>query len=231
LRVLARALASATGSNFGELAEGGNAAGAALAGVLPHRSVGGAARKSAGLNARQMLEQPLAAYLLLNTEPWSDAGRTAAAETLKRAKLVVAITAYASEEMKRVAHILLPAGTFAETSGTYVNLEGRWQSHAGAAKPLGAARPAWKILRVLGNELALTGFEYQSSDQVRDELKLRLESAPQPLFRGPLALQPLASEAVVDVPMYQIDPVVRRAGALARTRDGMALAVSYGSAA
>jgi NADH-quinone oxidoreductase subunit G len=231
LRVLARALASATGSSFGELAEGGNAAGAALAGVLPHRSAGGAVRKDAGLNARQMLEQPLAGYVLLNTEPWSDAGRPAAADTLKRAKLVVAITAYASEEMKRVAHVLLPAGTFAETSGTYVNLEGRWQSHAGAARPLGASRPAWKILRVLGNQLALPGFEYQSSDQVRDELKLRLESAPQPMFREPPALQPIASEPVVDVPMYQIDPVVRRAGALARTRDGLAHAVSYGSAA
>ena len=144
---------------------------------------------------------------------------------------MVAITAYAGEEMKRVAHVLLPAATFAETSGTYVNLEGRWQSHAGAAKPLGASRPAWKILRVLGNQLALPAFEYQSSDQVRDELKLRLESAPQPMFRQPPSLQPIANEPVVDVPMYQIDPVVRRAGALARTRDGRAGAVSYGGPA
>jgi NADH-quinone oxidoreductase subunit G len=231
LRMLARALAFATGSCFGELAEGGNAAGAALAGVLPHRSVGGAVRKSAGLNARQMLEQSLAGYVLLNTEPWVDAGRAAALEVLKRAKLVVAITAFASDDMKRVAHVLLPAATFAETSGTYVNLEGRWQSHGGAAKPLGASRPAWKILRVLGNGLSLPGFQYQSSDQVRDELKSRLESAPQPMFREPPALQPIANEPVLDVPMYQIDPVVRRAGALARTRDGRANAISYGGAA
>ena len=231
LRVVARALAAATGSSFGELAEGGNAAGAALAGVLPHRSVGGAVRKSAGLNARAMLEQPLAGYLLLNTEPWSDAGRSGALETLKRAKFVVAITPFASEEMKRAAHVLLPAATFAETSGTYVNLEGRWQSQGGAAKPYGASRPGWKILRVLGNELSLPGFEYQSSDQVRDELKAKLESAPQPMFREPPSLQPVANEPVVDVPMYQIDPVVRRAGALARTRDGRASATSYGGAA
>jgi NADH-quinone oxidoreductase subunit G len=231
LRLLARALATATGSSFGELAEGGNAAGAALAGVLPHRAAGGAVRKVAGRNARQMLEQPLAGYVLLNTEPWSDAGRAGALDTLKQARCVVAVTAYASEDMKRVAHVLLPAGTFVETSGTYVNLEGRWQSHGGAAKPLGTSRPAWKILRVLGNQLALSGFQYQSSDQVRDELKSRLESAPQPMFRQPPTLPAVASEPVVDVPMYQIDPIVRRSSALLRTRDGRTGAVSYGGAA
>jgi NADH-quinone oxidoreductase subunit G len=230
LRALARALASATGSSLGELAEGGNAAGACLAGVLPHRTIGGAVRKTAGRNARQLLERPLPAYLLLNTEPWLDAARPSCLEVLQQAKCVVAVTAYASEEMKRVAHVLLPAATFAETSGTYVNLEGRWQSQAGAARPLGASRPAWKILRVLGNEFGFDGFEYQSSDQVRDELKARLESAPQPMFREPAALQPALSEPITDVPMYQIDPVLRRAGALSRTLDGRMAAVSYGGA-
>jgi NADH-quinone oxidoreductase subunit G len=133
--------------------------------------------------------------------------------------------------MKRVAHILLPAATFAETSGTYVNLEGRWQSQGGAAKPLGSSRPAWKILRVLGNLLELPNFEYQSSDQVRDELKSRLESAPQPLFRAASALQAAATEAVMDLPMYQIDPVLRRSGPLSRTRDGRASLQLYGGAA
>ena len=61
---------------------------------------------------------------------------------------------------------MLPMGTFAETSGTYVNCEGRWQSQAGAATPVGEARPGWKILRVLGNLLNLAGFEYQSSEEV-----------------------------------------------------------------
>jgi NADH-quinone oxidoreductase subunit G len=231
LRLVARALALATGSSLGELVEGGNAIGAYLAGVLPHRGVGGAARKTAGLNARQMLDQTLPGYLLLNTEPWLDSARSGVLETLAKSRCVVAVTAFASAEMKRVAHVLLPAGTFAETSGTYVNLEGRWQSHGGAAKPLGASRPAWKILRVLGNELGLSGFEYQSSDQVRDELKSHLESAPQPMFREPPSLAPAANEPVLDVPMYQIDPVVRRAAALSRTRDGRAGAVSYGGSA
>ena len=130
-------------------------------------------RAVAGRTARQMLEQTLPGYLLLNTEPWADAALPGVLTTVSRARCVVALSAYASEEMRRAAHILLPAGTFAESSGTYVNLEGRWQSQGGAAKPLGVSRPAWKILRVLGNLLDLPKFDYQSSEQVRDELKSR----------------------------------------------------------
>ena len=225
LRALARALAAVTGASYGALAEGGNAAGAYLAGAVPHRMVGGAA------SARQMLEQTLPGYVLLNTEPWADAALPGAHATLARARCVVAVGAYASEEMKRCAHILLPAGTFAETSGTYVNLEGRWQSQGGAAKPLGASRPAWKILRVLGNLLDLPGFDYQSSESVRDELKARLEVAQQAPPRAAAALQIVAAEAVLDLPMYQIDPVLRRAAPLLRTRDGRITPQTYGGAA
>jgi NADH-quinone oxidoreductase subunit G len=231
LRALARALAAVTGASYGELAEGGNAAGAYLAGAVPHRAVGGAARAGTGASAREMLEQTLPGYLLLNTEPWADAALPGALATLARARCVVAVGAYASEEMKRCAHILLPAGTFAETSGTYVNLEGRWQSQGGAAKPLGVCRPAWKILRVLGNLLELPGFDYQSSESVRDELKARLEAAQQAPARTAAALQAAATEAVIDVPMYQIDPVLRRAVPLLRTRDGRIAAHIYGGAA
>jgi NADH-quinone oxidoreductase subunit G len=230
LRALARALALSTGASFGELAEGGNAAGACLAGVLPHRGVGGAPRASTGHNARQMLESTLSGYLLLNLEPWADAVRPQALDTLARARCVVAVGPYASEEMKRAAHVLLPAGSFAETSGTYVNLEGRWQSQGGAAKPLGASRPAWKILRVLGNLLALEGFDYQSSESVRDELQARLQAAP-PLSVASQSLQPAVTEPVPELSMYQIDPVLRRSAPLQRTRDGRSGRQHYQGAA
>jgi NADH-quinone oxidoreductase subunit G len=231
LRALARALAAASGASYGELAEGGNAAGAYLAGAVPHRSAGGAVRAVAGRTARQMLEQTLPGYLLLNTEPWADAALPGVLTTVSRARCVVALSAYASEEMRRAAHILLPAGTFAETSGTYVNLEGRWQSQGGAAKPLGVSRPAWKILRVLGNLLDLPGFDYQSSEQVRDELKSRLEVARPPSLHAPAALQAAATDSVLDLPMYQIDPVLRRAAPLLRTREGRSSMQLYGGAA
>ena len=83
----------------------------------------------------------------------------------------MAATPYADDTLKSVAHVLLPISTFVETSGTYVNLEGLWQSFAGAAKPLGEARPGWKVLRVLGNLAGVANFDYQSSEEVRDELR------------------------------------------------------------
>ncbi len=239
-RRLARALARATGASFGELAEGGNAAGAWLAGVLPHRGVGGAMRERPGQNARQMLEQALPGYLLLHTEPWADAAVPQALEMLATARDIVAVTPYASEELRRVARVLLPAGTFAETSGTYVNLEGRWQSYPGAARPLGAARPAWKILRVLGSLLGLAGFEYQSSAGVSQELAARLkQETPAAAADSPAVTAKAApvetSKAtarsiapVLDMPMYAVDPIVRRSDALQRTREGRAQPQRYG---
>jgi NADH-quinone oxidoreductase subunit G len=113
-----------------------------------------------------------------------------------------------------------------------VNLEGRWQSQAGAVKPLGAARPAWKILRVLGNLLNLPAFDYQSSEQIRDELKAQIDAAqpsPEPSTGAPWAAS--RAEPVIDLAMYQIDPVLRRSGSLARTADGRAASQVYAGAA
>jgi NADH-quinone oxidoreductase subunit G len=178
-------------------------------------------RERNGLNARQMLEQPLQGYLLFGVEPWSDAGQGDALSTLKKAGFVVAVTPYASAQMRSVAHVLLPAGSFAESSGTYVNLEGRWQSFAGAARPLGESRPGWKVLRVLGNALDAAGFDYQSSEQVRDELQALIARAPKLGYQGSYTPGPGGHAAnTVDVPMYQIDPLLRRAPSLQRTRAG-----------
>jgi NADH-quinone oxidoreductase subunit G len=228
LRMLARELARVTGATLGELLEGANAAGAYLAGCVPHRTHAGTVRSVYGLNARQMLEQPLPGYLLLGTEPWADGVQPQALATLQRARFVGAITAYASEPMLQVAQVLLPAATFAETSGSFVNLEGRWQSFAGAARAPGAARPSWKILRVLGNLLGLADFDYQSSEQVRDELRAAVERAPRLGYEGGFAPSPApVVEALRDVPMYQVDPVLRRSPSLQQTRVGLAAAAEY----
>ena len=102
------------------------------------------------------------------------------------ARRVVAITPFASAALREVAHVLLPMGTFAETYGTYVNFEGRWQSFAGAATPLGEARPGWKVLRVLGNALGLQAFEYQSAEEVRDEVhRACIEPLAPSMFASP----------------------------------------------
>jgi NADH-quinone oxidoreductase subunit G len=233
LRALAGEISRLAGATLGTLAEGGNAAGAALAGVLPQ---GG---ERAGLDALAMLRAPQRAYLLVGAiEPRHDLADPAAAEAaFAGAACVVAITPYASEELLRHAHVLLPMGAFAETSGTYVNLEGRWQSHPGAIAPPGEARPGWKILRVLGNLLQLEGFAHESSEQVRDELRARLDAAasagagaagavpgadaaaalPTALPAGALVAVASLPAAALDVPMYAIDAVLRRSPALQAT--------------
>ena len=231
LRALAAAIAQATGASLGVLAEGANAAGAYLAGAVPHRTPGGKSAEKVGLSAAQMLGQPLSGYLLLGTEPWLDVPGSAAERTLGQAQFVVAVTPFASETLRRIAHVLLPAGTFAETSGTYVNLEGLWQSQTGAAQPVGEARPGWKILRVLGTLLDLGKFEYLSSEQVREELAGlcgagTAEAAP--AYSTAHTVAPGAGTArVVDLPMYQIDPLVRRAASLQNTLEGRTSAVTY----
>jgi NADH-quinone oxidoreductase subunit G len=229
LRALAAALAQLTGATLGTLSEGANATGAYLAGAVPHRDAGGKALASAGLSSTEMLKQPLKAYVLFGgVEPWADTVGPEALRTLSAAERVIALTPYASETLKSLAHILLPIGTFAETSGTYVNLEGVWQSFAGAARPFGEARPGWKVLRVLGNELGLAAFEYQSSEEVREELQ-RL--CPEHASQGYSGMHRVAVErtsaSLIDVPMYQIDAIVRRAPSLQRTHEGRASPATY----
>lgn len=234
LQALAAEIARLACATLGTLAEGGNAAGAALAAVTPQ---GG---DRPGLDALAMLRSPQRAYLLVGAiEPRHDLADPAAAEAaFAGAACVVAITPYVSEELLRHAHVLLPMAAFAETSGTYVNLEGRWQSHPGAISPPGEARPGWKVLRVLGNLLQLPGFDYESSEQVRDELRARLDAAapsaaaavpsvaaavlptavlPMTLPAGALDAVASLPLAVLDVPMYAIDAILRRSPALQAT--------------
>ena len=232
LRALANEIAHLAGASLGLLAEGGNAAGAWLAGVVPHRGSGGVpvADSATGLDARSMLESAQRAYLLVGAiEPSMDMADPSLAEgAFDSAACVVAVTPFVTDELRRVAHVLLPMGSFAETSGTYVNLEGRWQSQTGVASAIGEARPGWKILRVLGNELGLDGFTYQSSDEVRIELARLLEAnaggaVPTSMVTTHVpAIAAVAGAAelelgALDIPMYSIDAVLRRSAALQQT--------------
>ena len=229
LRKAARALAAATGASLGLLAEGGNAAGAYLAGVVPHRAAGGVVRSKPGKNAGQMLGTSLGAYLLWGMEPVADSLYPKAAETLRGATYVVAATPYVTDELKAVAHVLLPIGTFAETSGTFVSLEGQWQSFGGAAQPVGEARPGWKVARVLGNLMGLAGFDENSSEQVRDSLRQLVERNAAPMTSAEVAdVVATGPVCVTDIPMYQADSILRRAGSLQRTREARIARKVYG---
>ena len=125
---------------------------------------------------------------------------------------------------------MLPVGTFAETAGTFVNCEGRWQSFNGVANPIGEARPGWKVLRVLGNLLDAENFEYQSSEEVRDEIANSLGDArPDNRYAGTTALPRTngadAADQQLDIPIYRIDGLVRRATALQLTPEAKRAAV------
>ncbi|MGB5080814.1 MAG: NADH-quinone oxidoreductase subunit NuoG [Burkholderiales bacterium] len=218
LQLLAQELAAVLGARFGFLGEAANSVGGYLAGCLPLES---------GLNARSMLERPRKAYLLLNVEPDFDChdARTAI-KAMAAADMVVAMASFRSFAAD-YADVLLPIAPFTETSGTFVSCEGRMQSFNGAVRPLGEARPAWKVLRVLANLMSLRGFDYESTEAIRDEICTpdavagRLDNRLSGLA---LDLESAAGEGVqriADVPIYFGDPIVRRAVSLQRTRDAL----------
>ena len=222
LKALSAVLAELCGASVGFVTEGPNAAGAYLAGAVPHRESGGAPLELAGLSARQMLDAPLKAYVLFGgIDPANDFAVDSSA--LAAADLVVAVTSHLPESLRSVVHVVLPIGTFAETSGTYVNAEGRWQSWAGAAKLPGESRPGWKVLRVLANLLNLHGIDYNSSDEIREALKAlcgaRLEAA-RAAVGGVMPNGEIPKGSWVEIPPYQSDLLVRGSEPLQKTKDG-----------
>jgi NADH-quinone oxidoreductase subunit G len=212
------------------LPDAANSAGGWLAGVLPHRGPAGTAVADSGMTAQEMLDSPRKGYLLFGVEPGYDCASAArATAAIAEAECVVSISPWASDAMKAAADVLLPIGPFTETSGTYVNAEGRWQSFQGAASPVGESRPGWKVLRVLGNQFGLDGFEQTSSEQVRDALReqlgsIKLDNAQ---AQGPLAAALTDTdtdglERIGDTALYSVDALVRRAGSLQDTPDALA---------
>ena len=167
-----------------------------------------------------MLESPLAGCVLLGgIEPAKDIGVAGAPEALAACRRLVAITPYADPAVMAAAQVLLPMGSFAETSGSYVSVEGRWQEFRGCAQPVGEARPGWKILRVLGNQLGLEGFEYESSAKS----SRNCARSPEPFattgaWRPAGESKPERRGDTTHLPIYGVDALVRRAPALQMTR-------------
>ena len=222
LRGLAACLADLTGATLGTLDEGANPAGAWLAGAVPHRDAHGVPTTRAGLDASAMIEAGLDAWVLMGLEPELDcAGGARAREALNRAQFVVSLGTYRSEAMSEYANVILPIAAFAETEGTFVNLSGTWQSFAAAVPPLADSRPAWRVLRVLGNLFELAGFEQDTIDDVRAQL-----GVPGPAGRHgwtlPRSLAEPAEdgiERIAPVPVYAADALVRRSKPLQATGD------------
>ncbi len=213
IRQLAARLAADTGATLGLITEGANSAGLSLAGVLPHRLAGGRPAPAPGMDAGAMRARPPAGLLMLNIEPAFD---VAGAPEVP-GEFVVSLSSYDTLALRAQAHVILPIGTFAETAGTYVNAEGRWQVFEGAATPVGESRPAWKVLRVLGNLLDQPGFGHESAAQVLDEARQAIGEVAVgrwlPVGEPAVASGHLEAMGMA-VPMHGVDPVVRRATAL-----------------
>jgi len=235
MRALAVLIAELSGAKLGFLSDGANSAGASLAGVLPHRTASAQTRENPGLNAAQMIDQPLKNYLLLGIEPEFDCANGARAlAAMQQAELVVALTPYITERMREYADVLLPMNCFSETSGTFVNCEGRWQSFAAVSRAPAGSRPGWKVLRVLGNLLELDGFDQTSSQQVRDSLSQMIGDVTVNNTHCGEFVGYLESggglQRIDYLPMYAVDSMVRRATALQKTPDADVASVSLNPA-
>ncbi|WP_136418160.1 NADH-quinone oxidoreductase subunit NuoG [Herbaspirillum sp. ST 5-3] len=222
LHAAAQWIAQNTDAKFGYLTEAANTVGGYLANAIPGK----------GANAVEAFAQARKAYVLLHAEPELDSyDPQAARAALEKAEMVVVMSPF--KHGADYADVLLPVAPFSETSGTFVNCEGRAQGFNGAVKPLGETRPAWKVLRVLGNMLDIPGFNYETSEEIRVELlgtKTAEEADLKPRLNNLVNAQPQAAmsaaptqvERIADVPIYFTDAIVRRAESLQMTTDAQA---------
>ena len=220
---LAGLLAKATGSVFGFIPEGANAAGAAVAGCLPHRGVMGASIEKPGDDAGQLISRPRKCYVLVGFEPEHDLalGESSIA-ALQQAECNMYMGSWLGGKLKELAHATLPICQFAENEGTYINLEGRIQSFTASARAPGESRMLWKLLQALGHNMHLHGFDYNSIEDVRAELMPKLKSLNPDNkcaweIGSPVRMKQRgenSAECYGNRPPYSIDPLVRRADAL-----------------
>ncbi len=230
--LLAQEIAKVTSAKLGVFGEAANSVGAYVAGAIPNRKLGNLTTngEEVGLNAIQMLNAEAVsackAYVLMNLEPEYDTyDPQSALERIKGAEFVVSLSSYKGS-ITDYADVILPIAPFTETSGTFINTEGRVQSFNGVVSPLAETRPAWKVLRVLANLLELKGFDYETSEQVCAELLSDYGNVADHLNNRINEFTVNLNEANVngierigEVNIYQSDPIVRRASSLQLTRD------------
>jgi NADH-quinone oxidoreductase subunit G len=218
IRSLAAVIATACDLKLGYLPEASNSIGAHLVGAVA----------STGNDAQAMLETACKGYLLMGIEPGLDLWNPAKADNaFEQADFVVALTAFRSANLDAAADVLLPMALFVETSGSFVNAEGTLQSFAGVITPSGNTRPAWKILRVLGNLLEVPGFDYVDTSEVLAEISQATSNlVPNNAVSSQVASTEVRTvtnglQRIGDVPIYALDPLVRHAESLQKTHDAI----------
>jgi NADH-quinone oxidoreductase subunit G len=219
LRTLVYLIEQFSAAKVLRLTGGGNTAGAFMAGMLPHRTTAGKPDTKMGLDVQAALNAKLKAYFLMGVEPGFDfANPYGARQSMLGAEFVVLMSAYHHKSMHDYADVILPIAPFAETSGTYINVDNTWQTVKGALPPYGESRPAWKVLRVLGNLFHCKNFEYTSTGEVLSEIKSLIALAGKQEYTPfyPECL-PVINQSLIRVgewPLYRADSIVRHAKAL-----------------
>ncbi len=230
IRNLCALLAKSMDANLEECAQGANAQGAKFAGFAPNLApIGTQALPQPGLSGVSMLSEPLKAMLLMNVEPEFDSyNPRLSLETLSRNSDVICLTPFVTETMRDYADVLLPIVPNTETDGTFVNMYGQLQSFKAVSSPLAQARPAWKVVRVLGNFLHLDGFDYSQTAEILDELEAGfseiklVDSKIDTWLKQPISNQDFSYAGLIRLSpkaMYRIDNIVRRSTSLQKTKE------------
>ena len=214
LLALANWIAEQTGATVGYLTEAANTVGAQWVKAQP---------QTGGFNAAQMIAGGLKAAILLNNEPAFDtAAGQQALQGLNKSEMVVTLSPFKAN--MEISDVLLPIAPFTETSGTFVNAEGRVQSFHAVVKPLAETRPAWKVLRVLANLLGVQGVDYESSqDVLTTAIGTGTNEVPANVLSNATKVAAQVTDEAVAEPavasIYQLDSIVRRATSLQLTAD------------
>jgi len=216
---IAQYIAELTKARIGVLSEGANSSGAWVMGAVPHRLAGGLPCPNPGSHTQSMLKNKLKLYCLLNIEPDVDCADGALTlSALSNATTVIGLSVFEHRVLKEYCDILLPVAAFTEFEGSYMNIEGKVQNTNAPIAPLGESRPAWKILRRLATQLGVEGFAYNSLAEISKEceaISTEVKLAPNTwALKAPSNFELKEEKAFIRIapmPLYSIDPQVRRA--------------------
>jgi formate dehydrogenase alpha subunit len=112
----------------------------------------------------------LKAFYIIGSDPALTEGNIQKVErALQMAELVVVQDLFPSRTAQ-FAHVVLPAASFAEKDGTFVNSERRVQRIRKAIEPIGESKPDWQILCELSQRLGYA-MTYQSPEEIFEEIR------------------------------------------------------------
>ena len=227
LRAISYWLSQLTESSFGYVSIASNSSGASLLGALPHRTLMSKEIDKPGMNYKQMIQSPRKVFVLMGLEPeWDCALPAETLRALQQADVVISINSFITEAMQEYCDWMLPIKCYAEAEGTKINIEGRWQSYSKVVDADAEIKDGWKILRMLGAELELEGFDYVGIDDVRQEISQHLDDSY--VFSNELSSLPKLEIKIWEaddvfstgaVPIYSIDSIVRNASSLRQAQD------------